>query len=158
MSTTTKPPGLDEFLAFSRAHVQAQEDAEAGRARWCWSVDEETYCAAETEADAHGAAIDRIESEAEADGQERAYWIARQRPAEAFINCRWFGESIAERLDELLEEIAIDDPAVELSPQDQTDLAAMVLAFVRLRNGFRRFGIAQESIAEHRHMAVGGEE
>lgn len=148
-----QPPGLDEFLAFARAHVQAQEDAEAGTARWCWSVDEETYYAAETEADAHGAAIDSIESEAEADGQQRAYWIARQRPAEAHINCQWFGESIAGRLDELLEEIAIDEPAVELCPQDQTDLAAMVLAFVRARGGFLRFGIAGETIAQHTHTA-----
>ena len=37
-------------------------------------------------------------------------------------------------------------------PNDQTDLAAIVLTFVRLRRGFKRAGIAQKSITEHVHV------
>lgn len=151
------PAALAEFLALAKAHVQAQEDAEAGGARWCWSIDQEEYVDAESEAQAHGDAIDRIESDALEEGEERAYWIARQKPAEAYLALRWLGESIADRLGELLEyDIGGEDPAVQLSADDQTDLGALVVAFVRARGGFVRFGIAQESIEEHQHF-VGAE-
>jgi hypothetical protein len=152
--STLQPAALAEFLALAKAHVQAQEDSEAGGARWCWSIDQEEYFDAETEAAAHGDAIDRLESDALEAGEERAYWIARQKPAEAYVAVCWLGESIADRLVELLEDdIGGDDPPVQLSADDQSDLGALVLAFVRLRGGFVRFGIAQESITEHRHTA-----
>lgn len=154
MDAQSLPHALAEFLALAKAHVQAQEDAEAGGARWCWSIDQEEYVDAESEAQAHGDAIDRIESDALEEGEERAYWIARQKPAEAYLALRWLGESIADRLGELLEDdIGGEDPAVQLSADDQTDLGALVVAFVRARGGFVRFGIAQESIVEHRHTA-----
>lgn len=158
MMDKPQPSALAEFLALAKAHVQAQEDSEAGGARWCWSIDQEEYFDAETEAAAHGDAIDRLESDAlEEQGEERAYWIARQKPAEAYIAVRWLGESIADRLVELLEDdIGGDDPPMQLSADDQADLGALVLAFVRLRGGFVRFGIAQESITEHLHT-VGAE-
>lgn len=143
---------LTEFLALAKAHVQAQEDAEAGGARWCWSIDQEEYFDADTEAQAHGNAIDRLESDALEEGEERAYWVARQKPAEAYLALRWLGESIADRLDELLEDdIGGEYPVVQLSADDQTDLGALVVAFVRARGGFVRWGIAQETVTEHRH-------
>lgn len=157
MMDKPQAPGLAEFLALAKAHVQAQEGAEAGGAGWCWSIDQECYYDAESEGQAHGAALDRIESEALEEGEERAYWIARQKPAEAYLALRWLGESIVDRLVELLEDdIGGDDPPVQLSADDQSDLGALVLAFVRLRGGFVRFGIAQETVTEHRHT-VGAE-
>lgn len=156
MTTPAPTPELDEFLALARAHLQAQEDAAVNGARWCWSVDQEEYFDAESEAQAHGAAIDRLESDALEEGEERAYWIARQRPAEDWLSLRWFGEDIVERLAERLEEISVYRDAVKLSGDDMTDLAALVVTFVRLRDGFKTFAIAQESITEHRHT-VGAE-
>ena len=153
MMDKPQPSGLAEFLALAKAHVQAQEDSEAGGARWCWSIDQEEYFDADTEAQAHGDAIDRLESDALEEGEQRAYWIARQKPAEAYLALRWLGESIADRLGEMLEDdIGGEDPAVQLSADDQTDLGALVVAFVRARGGFLRFGIAQQSITEHRHV------
>jgi len=157
MMDKPQPPGLDDFLAFARAHVQAQEDAEAGTARWCWSVDQEEYFDAESEAQAHGAAMDCIECNALEKGVERAYWIARQRPAEDCLSLRWFGEDIVEHLSEWLEQvIAVQSDAVALSTHDITDLAALVVTFVRLRDGFKSFAIAQQTVTEHRHT-VGAE-
>lgn len=155
--SSSQQAALAEFLALARAHVQAQEDSEAGGARWCWSIDQEEYFDAAGEAQAHAEAIDRLESDALEEGEERAYWIARQKPAEAYLALRGLGESIADRLGELLEDdIGGEDPAVQLSADDQTDLGALVVAFVRARGGFVRWGIAQETVTEHRHT-VGAE-
>lgn len=156
VDTKSQAAALADFLALARAHVQAQEDAAATGARWCWSVDQEEYFGAESEAQAHGDAMDRIECDALEEGEERAYWIARQRPAEDCLSLRCFGEDIVEHLAERLEEIAVYSDAVKLSTDDMTDLAALVVTFVRLRDGFKTFGIAQESITEHRHT-VGAE-
>lgn len=155
--SSSQQAALAEFLALAKAHVQAQEDSEAGGARWCWSIDQEEYFEAETEPEAHGDAIDRLESDALKEGEQRAYWIARQKPAEAYVAVRWLGESIADRLVELLEDdIGGDDPPVQLSADDQAEMGALVLAFVRLRGGFVRFGIAPDTVVEHTHI-VGSE-
>lgn len=155
MTSPAPAPGLDEFLALAKAHVQAQEDSEAGGARWCWSVDGEEYFAADTEAQAHGQAIDRLESDDLAPGESRTYWLARQRAAESCVSSlAWLGDSIVECLDEhLADEIAADDAIVELNANDTIALGAIVLAFIRARGGFRRFGIAMSTIVGHTHTA-----
>ena len=159
----TPTPGLDEFLAHAVQEFVAPAVARATahklddhqHAPWCWSVDGEEYFPADSEAQAHAEAIDRLESDGLAPGESHAYWLARQRAAEALVSSLvWLGDSIVECLDEhLADEIAADDAIVELSMTDTIALAAIVLAFIRARGGFMRFGIAPGTIVEHTHTA-----
>lgn len=152
---TTPAPGLDEFVAHAIAQATAHKLDDHQHAPWCWSVDGEEYFPADSEAQAHAETIDRLESDGLAPGESHVYWLARQRAAEALVSSLvWLGDSIVECLDEhLADEIAADDAIVELNANDTVALGAIVLAFIRARDGFRRFGIAPGTIVEHTHTA-----
>lgn len=152
---TTPTPGLDEFVAHAIAQATAHKLDDHQHAPWCWSVDSEEYFPADSEEQAHGQAIYRLESDGLAPGESRTYWLARQRAAESCVSSLvWLGDSIVDQLEfHLADDILSDDPIIELNDNDTVALGAIVLAFIRARGGFRRFGIAMSTIVGHTHTA-----
>lgn len=149
------PHGRKDVRLFAEVPVECSDDVTG---KWCWSTDEEAYRGKfETEGEAHGDAIDDLESDGE-DGEERSYWIARCcHPMDCLDGREYrFGEMVAENIDEwMMDDIAAEDQILSMSHEDHEELGRLIFAFVRSRSKVQYYGI--KDAVEHKHV-VGSED
>ncbi len=123
--------------------------------KWCWSTDEESYRGqSDSEGEAHGDAIDALESDGE-DGETRSYWIARCcHPLDLIDHDKrslWAGENFLEQVEEwCADEVGAEDAILDMTADDKVELGRLVLAFIRSRAKVQYYGI--KNAVEHKHV------
>lgn len=122
---------------------------------YCYSTDEEQYhgrCA--TAKEAHGQAIDDLESEAD-EGEVRSYWVAEVAHPIDVCGASWLAQTVGECVEENFvtwcdENVGAEEPCLEISKEDRKELGEMIVKFFREKSDIRYYGITNP--AEHSHV------
>lgn len=143
-------------LTVQAALTPPPEDPNLGKFCW-WFDDDERYHMADSEAEAHGEAAQRIDEDAEP-GESREYWVARvAHPVDVIdgdTTALRLGENVLEQVDEWAgEETGAEDWTMDLTNEDKQDLGRMILTYLRQNAKAQWYGVAKGTKVKHSYTA-----